>query len=68
MTYRPHPFKMKHEGRLISLDMSEEKMQTKCPITGKLGNFYLATVAKYSYKSKTGKTKYKELILYIKWM
>lgn len=68
MTHRPHPFKMKHEGRLISLDITEEQKQTKCPITGILGDWYIATIAKYKYKSKSGKTKYKECILYIKWM
>lgn len=74
MTHLPHPFKMEKEGRLLSLSHHEAIKETKSypgiskqyPGTDPIK--FLEHKVVYTYKTKTGKKKDAECVLWVKWI
>lgn len=68
MTHYPHPFKMREEGRLISIDIIKEVKLTKSYWADIEPKKFLECKAIYKYKSKNGKAKGGECVLWVKWL
>ncbi|QQV89635.1 hypothetical protein SJ_217 [Proteus phage SJ_PmiM] len=67
MTHLPHPFKMEKEGRLLSLSHHEAIKETNSYPDVKPIKFLEHKVV-YTYKTKSGKKKDAECILWVKWI
>ena len=68
MTHLPHPFKMEKEGRLISLRHHESIRETKTWVGLTDPIKFLEHKVVYTYKTKTGKPKEAECVLWVKWI